>query len=384
MATSGSDSHLPTVSRRSVRWVAAVLIVGLVAVVALVGARLHARLEPVDASPVSPLAVQTRVLQPQTFVHSIHVSGSVEAERRVALSAQLAATVTEVPLREGAQVAEGAVLVRLDDAEQREEVARLAAAADRVEADLTFWQEQLATDRRLLESKTISRRAFDETRRQVASLEAAQHEARQALQSARIRLQYAVVCAPFDGFVQRVHVLPGELVQPGTPMLEVLAAEPLKVVVPVAESDLNQLQPDQTAQVQIPAVDGAWAAKVDRIYPGLEAGTRSATLELFLPRGLGAVRPGMAADVDLVLTREENALVVPRQAVRERQGKTGAYVLHEGEAQWRAVQTGAAQDGRVQILAGLQGGDEVIVTPHPQLADARPVVARNDWRGASP
>lgn len=384
MATSGSDFHVPTVSRRSVRWVAAVLIAGLVAVVALVGAQLHARLQPVDASPVPLLAVQTQILQPQIFIHSIHATGTVEAERRVALSAQLAATVTQVPLREGAQVAEGAVLVRLDDAEQREEAARLAAAADRVEADLSFWQEQLAADRRLLESKTISRRAFDETRRQVAALEAALREARQALQSARIRLQYAIVRAPFDGFVQRVHVLPGELVQPGTPMLEVLAAEPLKVVVPVAESDLNRLQPDQTAQVQIPAVEGVWAAKVDRIYPGLEAGTRSATLELFLPSGLGAVRPGMAADVDLVLTREENALVVPRQAVRERQGKTGMYVLHEGEAQWRAVQTGAAQDGRVQILAGLQAGDEVIVTPHPQLADARPVVARNDWRGASP
>jgi len=381
MPTFGST---PAVSPRSLRWTAAVLLLGLVAVVTLVGARLHDRMQPLPVEPPPPLAVQTLFLQPQPFVRSVRATGTVEAERQVVLSAQLAATVVAVPLREGARVERGDVLVQLDEAEQREEVARLAAAVDRVEADLTFWQEQLAADRRLLKSQTISRRAFDETQRQVSALTAALREARQALQSARIRLEYSVVQAPFDGYVQRVHVLPGELVQPGTAMLEVLAAEPLKVVVPVAEVDLPGLQPGQPAQARIPAVDGTWTVQVDRIYPGLERGTRSATLEVFLPSDLPSVRPGMAATVDIVLARDEQALVVPRQAVRARGGETGVYVLADGVAQWRSVRTGAAQDGRVQILSGLQANDEVIVTPHPQLADERPVVARNDWQGSLP
>lgn len=368
--------------RRSLRWMVAGLLAGLVAVLALIGARLHDRLQPLAPAPRPPLAVETRILQPQTFVRSVHATGTVEAERQVVLSAQLTATVAALPLREGAPVAQGTVLVRLDASEQREEVARLEAAVDRVQADLTFWTEQLAADRRLLESRTISRRAFDETQRRVAALSAGLREARQALQRARVRLDYTVVRAPFDGYVQRVHVLPGELVQPGSPMVEVVAAEPLKVVASVSEVDLAGLQQGQPVQVRIPAATGMWTATVDRIHPGLERGTRSATLEAFLPQGIRGARPGMAAAVDIILAREERALVVPRQAVRSRDGEQGVYLLRDGLARWRAIEPGAAQDGRVQIRSGLAPGDELIVTPHPQLVDRRPVTARNHWRRA--
>lgn len=379
-STAGNTTESVKVRRLTVAGLLAVLL----AVTALVGARLHERLQPVAPPPTRPLAVETQRLEPQRFVNFLHVTGTLEAERRVVLSAQLAARVEEVPLREGARIARGDILVRLDESEQHQEVAQLEAAVDRVAADLAFWREQLQVDRRLLKSQTISRRAFDETQRQVTSLSAALRETRQSLQSARIRLEFAVVRAPFDGYVQTVHVLPGEFVQPGAAMVEVLAAEPLKAVVSVAEVDLQHLRLGQTARIRVPAVGEESSASVDRIYPGLERGTRSATVELFLSGGLATVRPGMAVAVGIELSRTENALVVPRQAVRERAGDPGVYVLDAGVARWRPVRTGAAQGDRVVVLSGLQAGDELIATPHPQLADARQVVARNQWRSAAP
>ncbi len=369
---------------RAVRWMAVALLLGLLAVAVLVGVRLHARLQPLPPAPVPPLAVETRTIEPRPFVRWVRAAGTVAAERRVMLSAQLSATVAEVGFREGARVNAGAVLVRLDDAEQRQEVGRLQASAERVAADLAYWREQLAVDRKLVAAHTISRRAFDETARRTAGLEAALRETRQALARARTRLAYALLQAPFDGYVQAVRVLPGELVQPGKAMVELLAAEPLKAVVPVAETDVRALREGQPARVRVPALDGEWPGTVDRLYRALDPGTRSATVEVFLPLGLNGVRPGMAAEVAIERARSEAALLVPRQALRRRGGQTGVYVQAGGHAEWRTVQTGAAQDGLVEITQGLSAGDVLIVTPHPRLTEGRAVIARNYWRAGAP
>ncbi|HSH28742.1 MAG TPA: hypothetical protein VK971_02450, partial [Thiohalobacter sp.] len=94
------------------------------------------------------------------------------------------------------------------------------------------------------------------------------------------------------------------------------------------------------------------------------------------------VRPGMAVEASIEIARREDVLVIPQQALRQRQGGAGVFVLAEGIAHWRPVRVGAVQQGRVEVLSGVQPGDELIVTPHPQLAQGRPAVARNDWRGS--
>ncbi|HSH30030.1 MAG TPA: efflux RND transporter periplasmic adaptor subunit, partial [Thiohalobacter sp.] len=305
------------------------LLGGLTVIVVLVGMRVYDRLQPLPPPVSRPLAVETHRLDPQPFIQSLRATGTLEAERRVVLSAQLAARVESVPWREGARVAEGEVLVQLDESEPRQEVARLEAALDRVRTDLAFWRKQLESDRQLLDSQSISRRAFDETRRQVDSLEAALRETRESLQSARIRLDYATVRAPFTGYIQTVRVLPGETVQPGMALLEVLAARPLKAIVPVPETDLPKLREGQGARLRVPVVNESWPARIDRLYPGLERDTRSATLELFLPADTAGVRPGMAVEASIEIARREDVLVIPQQALRQRQGGAGVFVLAE-------------------------------------------------------
>ncbi len=92
----------------------------------------------------------------------------------------------------------------------------------------------------------------------------------------------------------------------------------------------------------------------------------------------------MAAEVAIERARSEAALLVPRQALRRRGGQTGVYVQAGGHAEWRTVQTGAAQDGLVEITQGLSAGDVLIVTPHPRLTEGRAVIARNYWRAGAP
>lgn len=357
-----------------------VLLVSLLVIALLVALRLYLRLQPLEAEPAAPLVVETLRLSPQPFVQLLHASGTIEAEHRVVLSSQLATRIEALPWREGDSVVTGDQLVRLDASQQREEVARLTATMDRVKADLGFWRQQLKTDRGLLKDGGISRQQVDDTRRQVASLEASLRETQQSLNSAQTRLGYADVRAPFEGELQRIHVQPGEFVQPGAALLEIVATEQLKAVVSVAEVDVQKLRLQSHARIHVAATGQSWRGEVSRIYPALEQGSRTATLEILLPQHVGGVLPGMAASVDIELLRRDQALVVPSHSLHHRGSETGVFLLAEGVARWRVVQVGASQHGRVQIVSGLSSGDELITTPHPQLTDQRPVLAYNDWR----
>lgn len=355
---------------------ALILLGGLLGVVAVfAGLRLQERLRPPPMQVRSPLAVKAVTLEPGTFILARRYTGSIEAERRVVLSAQLTASVTAVPHREGAQVRARDLLIRLDPSEQTQETQRLTAASARIKADLAFWRGQLTRDETLFRDRVITARAVEETRRTVASLEASLRENRHALETAHTRRGYAEVRAPFDGVVQRVHVLPGELAVPGKPLLEVVAAEPLKAVVPVPQADLADLRAGLAGRITVPAIDGVWEGHVDRVYPALDEATRSATLEMFLPRGLAALRPGMMATVDVELVRREGVLTVPHQAVHERNGTSGVFAVDGEQARWRPVTVGPAQGGAVLIEQGLRPGERVIVTPDPGLADGLAVLA---------
>lgn len=349
---------------------------GLLSVVAVVaGLRLQERMQPPPVQVRPPLAVKSITLEPGTFVLGRRYTGTIEAEQRVVLSAQLSASVTAVPHREGAQVRAGDLLVRLDQSEQAQETHRLTAAGARIKADLAFWRGQLTRDETLFRDRVIPERAVEETRRTVANLEASLRENQHALETAYTRRGYAEVHAPFDGVVQKVHVLPGELAIPGKPLLEIVAAEPLKAVVPVPQADLADLRPGLTVRIAVPAADGDWEGRVDRVYPALDTATRSATLETFLPKGLAALRPGMVATVDVQLVRREEVLTVPRQAVQERGGASGVFVVEEEQARWRPVAVGPVQGGAVLVERGLQPGERVIVTPDPGLTDGLAVLA---------
>lgn len=364
--------------RRVVRILALAAVVSTLATVMVF--RLQARLQTPPTVRQPPLAVETVRVAPAPFHRLRHYTGTVVARRRVVLSSQLTATVTEVPFREGARVQEGDLLVALDDREWRQECARLEAALAGTDTDLRFWREQLRADQRLYRKGTLSERAFRETQRRVHSLEAARRETGQGLAKAKTRLGYTRLLAAFDGVVQDVHALPGELAAAGRPLLELVADAPLKAVLSVPERDFADLGEGLAAEVRASGVKQLWQGRVDRLYPAVDERTRSGAVEVFLPdAAVGKLRPGMSVAADVVIESDKAALTVPEQAVVSRD-KAGVFVLQDHTARWRSVKTGAVQDGRVRVSAGLKVGDRVIVTPYPTLADGRTVVARDRGR----
>ncbi|MDD3447501.1 MAG: efflux RND transporter periplasmic adaptor subunit [Gammaproteobacteria bacterium] len=359
--------------KRRQRMALAGLALLLVLVTAMAALRVGERLEPVPVLPRAPLAVDVEQLRPEPFVVSHKYTGSVEAHQRVIISARVTAVVKEIPFREGQTVGKGQLIALLDDQEMTEELRRLKASEQRTRSELDFWETQLKRDEKLFKAGTIPERNRDESLRTVATLKASLRENGEEQAMARTRRDYTVLTAPFDGRIQAIHVLPGELAMPGKSLVELVASRPLKAVVSVPQSDLPELGTELPVQVRIPAANATLTGRVDQLYPALEPGTRTATLEIFLRSDTEGLLPGMQADVEVILHSEEAALVLPFEAIRERNGETGVYVVRDHTAAWSPITPGARMGRRIQVLGGLEGGEWVVTTPDPRLNDGQPL-----------
>ena len=351
----------------------AILLVALLVVAGFAGLRVWERLQPIPKPQRPPLAVAVERAEPGTFRVGHRYTGTVEASRRATVGARIGATVTAIPHREGAKVAAGTVLIRLDDAEPAAEIRRLKAMRERLKNDRAFWQKQVERDRTLYRQGNIPERSFDESANRLAGIEAQLDENRHAREAAQTRLDYTVVTAPFAGTVQAIHTELGEVTAPGKPLVELVSGERLKVVVPVPQTDLARLSEGQPLRVRRRETGESWRARIDHLYPAVESRTRTATLEGRLPPSAAALRPGMSVEVQAVAERFDAAITVPLQALHERKGGSGVFLAVDGQARWRPVERGPDQDGRVLIRQGVPADSRVIVTPSPDLADGRAV-----------
>ncbi|MCW8919526.1 MAG: efflux RND transporter periplasmic adaptor subunit, partial [Gammaproteobacteria bacterium] len=301
------------------------LLLGLLVIAIIAGVRLRERLVEPAVVPPPPLLVESVRAIPAPLVVTASYSGSVEARRRATLSARLGSTVVERLVGEGESVVAGQLLLRLDATEPRQELARLQAAAQRVRADLNYWEGQLKADRQLFAKGTISEQRLQQTMLQADTLRAALEENRHALATAETRLGYAEVVAPFAGVVQALLVEEGETVNPGSALLELVDPTTLKAVVSAPQVDRQRLAPGLQVYLDLHHLATFRLGEIARIYPALESRSRNLTFEVALHEeespAATPLQPGMSVAAVVELERIEAAISVPLHAVRQRQGR---------------------------------------------------------------
>ncbi len=369
----------------------AVVVVALMGLVVFFGVhRIRERLKPPPTTLRPPLAVETLQAIPSPFTVTRSYTGSIESTQRALISAQVNAQVKTVHHREGEAVKKRNLLISLDDRELSTEVGRIKATAIRIQADLDYWKLQAARDEKLLRGKAIPPQKRDESKRMVDSLEASLRANEYALAAARTKLDYTLIHAPFSGTIQRIDTEVGELAMPGKVLLELVSTQLLKAVFSVPQKDISAILPHtdehskpREVRLFIPSLGKVITSHVNHIYPALDSDTRNATFDVHFSKHLEGLRPGMAADAIVTMSKFEKALVLPRTAIRIKEGNTGVYVVENNIARWRSVTTGESQDKQIRITLGLKGGEIIIVTPDPRLKDGTIVQPRNKWRGTT-
>ena len=188
----------------------------------------------------------------------------------------------------------------------------------------------------------------------------------------RQQLAELQVLAPFDGFVTRKWLSPGAKASPQTPVVAIASSE-LVVSIRVEETGINSLQKGQQVTFTSAALmDRDVELQIDRIAPGGDE--KSFTfLVLLHPAGdIADLKLGMSGQVK-ISTRHENAVLVPREAVLRQAGQPALFVVEDGKAHLRSVGVGLVDDKNVQVVGGIQPGEQVIISGHNLLREGDPV-----------
>jgi len=307
----------------------------------------------------APAFVSVAPVRSERLSQKLEALGNARANESVDISSKISNVVAAVMFRDGERVKRGQVLVQLDDAQARADVA--AAEAALAESDRLYNRS-----RELMNTEALSKAQFDQ-------LEATLKANRAKLGAANARLADTVIRAPFPGRVGLRRVSVGTLISPGDVITTLDDTSVIKLDFSVPENFLSTLREGLAVRATAPAFPGrAFTGTVASIDSRVDMSTRSVTVRALLSNEDGALRPGMFLNV-MLANDEREALMIPEQALTPEAERQYVFVVSDGKAARREVRIGGRSPGNVEVLAGLKAGDYVIVEGTQKVRDGVPV-----------
>jgi len=306
------------------------------------------------------MLVEAATAEVMSIAQEITAVGTLNSNESVNVAAETAGRIVEIAFKEGQRAYTGQVIVRLDRS-------ILEAQRDRAEASLTLSRANRDRSEVLLKEDAISQREWDKASAQWRLDEA-------NLRLAQAQLEKTVLRAPFDGFLGLRHVSVGEYVQPGLAIVSLDDTDPIKVDFRVPEIYSLRLEVGQTVQVRIDAAPGkTFSGEVYAIDPKVDPQGRSLLVRAKIPNRDGSLRPGMFAQVRLVIEERPDALMIPEQALLSQGQSQFVYKVVDGIVVEVPVTIGLRRRGRGEIGDGLAPGDTVVTAGQIKVRPGVPV-----------
>ncbi len=190
------------------------------------------------------------------------------------------------------------------------------------------------------------------------------------LEQERTRLQNTIISAPFRGEINRKYVDTGALVSSSTPLVSLVHTETLKIVANVLEKDIPLLKAGMKAKIRTESYSGRiFEGGVEKINSALDLSTRTLQVEIYIPNPDRSLKPGMFANVEVILLEKPQTLVIPREAILEAGIEMSVFVVEGKQAIRKLITIGYEQDRMVEVLKGLNEGDQVVIKGQQLIKD---------------
>ncbi|HXQ23752.1 MAG TPA: efflux RND transporter periplasmic adaptor subunit [Candidatus Acidoferrales bacterium] len=319
----------------------------------------------VPQSPTGPDSgptVQVRVDEQPLMREAV---GTVGSRVAVAVASQVMANVLDVTVGVGATVHKGDVLLRLDGRDLTARLREAEAGASTARAALGGAEADYKRFEALIARHAVTQKEFEDVRTGYAMAQSRLQAAEQAVAQARVALGYVEISAPIDGVVAEKMVEPGDLAVPGKPLLMLHDPQQLRIEAAVAEELAPRVALGAPVSVHVDALGKAFSTRIDEIIPRADPLTRTIAVRASLPAGEG-LQPGMFGRLSFP-AGSVRTLSIPRRAVRRIGQLESVQVMTPSGPRSRHVQTGVLRDDQVEILAGLEAGESVLLpadAPH--------------------
>jgi multidrug efflux pump subunit AcrA (membrane-fusion protein) len=348
-------------------------------------------------------------------------TGSLAGDEQTDVAPQTSGKVVALGVDIGSHVSRGQMIVRLDDSELKLRVEQALAQVEQAKAALRQAEEKIGLQpgqafdpnkvaevaaakatadlaekelqraEKLIESGDVSRSYYDEQRARRDQLrqqyEAALAQARQnyagvavaktnianteaALALARKSMSYSVIAAPIDGYVAERTADLGEYVSPQQKVATIVRINPIRIRIDIPEQAIPAVQVGQSVSITTSAwPDKNFSGRLARIAPNVSANSRTLTVEAEIENSSGVLKPGQFATVRILQPRPTSAVLIPARAVLSEAGVNRVFVVKDGHAEQRVVQTGQSEGDLIQIKTGVANGEQVATSNLEKLSD---------------
>jgi len=339
------------------------LAIGLIAVAAVFAlAQMPSQKREVAATEAPPVDVTVIpvTVEPQ-FPDTFDLPAVVEPNQIVTVAAEVSGRVEWIGAKEGALLKAGDLLMRLN-------TDLLQAEFEMAEAQAKDAQTEFERQQGLVKGGAAPTRQLDQAATQLAVSKA-------RLQEVRARLERAQIVAPARGVLNHLPVEPGEYLQPGMPVAEIVDTETVKVVVNIPERDIAYFSPGQTVEIlaDIRGRQQSFEGIITFISRVADDRTRSTRVEIELDNEDDLLHSGQIVLARLTRQVLTDAIFIPLLAVIPMEEGKAAYVVSDARAERRTVELGIIKGDRIQITSGLQPGESLIVAGHRFVAPGQDV-----------
>jgi membrane fusion protein, multidrug efflux system len=338
-----------------------------------------------DSEPLEggrpPVAVGVEPVAAADLQETIDVVGTLEAKFTAEVKSEVTGVVTEVYVTEWVPVKRGEKLARLDSRETEAGIETLRAAEAQAKVGQNRAQREYERALQLKQYGLITPQALDDAKTAVEASDAAMTAARAQIKAAETRLSKLLILSPMDGVVAFRGVSVGDRVENmggNASMFRIVDNRVLDLTVSVPSSRLASVRVGQALEFSSETLPGrSFSGKVRFINPVIDSASRSAKVIVEVPNADGALRDGAFAKGRMVVGQRAGVIQVRKEALLNwnlETGKAEVFVVNGDKAQKRAISAGMASGESVEVLSGVQPGDQVVTRGAFALRDGDRVV----------
>lgn len=204
---------------------------------------------------------------------------------------------------------------------------------------------------------------------QIRVSKASVKQAEAALELARLQLDNCILKSPISGIVAAVNADPGEMVGPGVPVLIIIAVDTVYAKADVTADLLQSLQIGDLVKVNIHGLNAEKQGILEQIAPMADPRTQAFAIKVALENKANTIRPGMFVDVRLILRQSKDTIIVPVESVQSLDFNPYVFIIKDGKALKRTIQVGLTNNRQVEVLKGLEAGEQIAIRGQYTLKD---------------
>ncbi|MEY4336331.1 MAG: hypothetical protein RLZZ45_1250 [Bacteroidota bacterium] len=301
-----------------------------------------------DGSKMGPIAVEAILIHPTSLSEGIEVAGNILPFELTEIRPEMSGRIIQINFNEGGYVTKNALLVKLFDGD-------LQAQLKKLKVQLKIAEKTEERQRELLKINGISQQDYDLSLLQVNNIKA-------DIELTEVNIAKTEIRAPYAGRMGLRSISPGAYITPATVITSISQVDKKKISFSIPEKYSNDIRQGMKIEFKIEGIEGTQHATILASESVVEANTRNLKVLAIVNDGAQKLVPGTFAKVNLTLSQNNEAVIVPTQCIIPNARAKQVVLFKDGKPEFTTVTTGIRGSETIQVISGIKPGDTVVTT----------------------